>query len=80
MEYADEKDFAEFLKDYLQIKKEIDKEKEKKEEKEEKVEKKKKANGFNRKLFKKLNGIEHYDRKNRKNFLLESVKFYMNKK
>ena len=77
---ADEKDFAEFLKDYLQIKKEIDKEKEKKEEKEEKVEKKKKANGFNRKLFKKLNGIEHYDRKNRKNFLLESVKFYMNKK
>ena len=76
---ADEKDFGEFLKDYSDMKKEMKKEKKEEKEKEEKVEKKKRNNGFYRK-FRKLNGIEHYDRKNRKNFLLESVKFYMNKK
>ena len=79
---ADEKDFSEFLKDYKEMKKEQEQEKKedkKKEEKIEKIEKKKRAVGFNRK-FRKLNGIEYYDRKNRKNFLLESVKFYMNKK
>ena len=76
---ADEKDFGEFLKDYSEMKKEKEKEKKEEKEKEDKKEKKKRANGFNRK-FRKLNGIEYYDRKKKKNFLLESVKFYMNPK
>ena len=75
---ADEMEFVEFLNSYKMVKEEIEN-KEKKERKEIREKKKGSGIGFNKK-FSKLNNIENYNRKNRKNFILEGVKFYMEKK
>ena len=75
---ADEMEFVEFLNNYKAVKEEIEN-KEKKNKKEQREKKKGGGTGFNKK-FSKLNNIENYNRKNRKNFILEGVKFYMDKK
>ena len=75
----DDKDFVEFLKTYDEIKKELGQKKDKKDKKEEKREKNTRGNAGFYKNFKKLIAIDHYDMKNRKNFILEGVKYYMEK-
>ena len=73
---ADDKVYVEFLNTYDNVKKEM---KQKKGIKEEKTEKKKinaTTGSFNRK-FGKLTAIDNYISKNRKNFTIEGVQFYM---
>ena len=73
---ADDKVYVEFLNTYDNVKKEM---KQKKGIKEEKTEKKKvnaSTGSFNRK-FGKLTAIDNYISKNRKNFTIEGVQFYM---
>ena len=73
---VDEKEFVEFLKTYQEVKTEMGHKKEKKEKREKNTGSV--SSGFY-KNFKKLTNIDKYDSKNRRNFIVDGVKFYMNK-
>ena len=77
-EYADDKEYVEFLNTYKNVKNEMKNNNGIEEDKKEKKNVMKTGGGFNRK-FGKLTAIDNYISKNRKNFILEGVKFYMNK-
>ena len=77
-EYADDKEYVEFLNTYKNVKNEMKNNKGVEEDKKGKKNVMKTGSSFNRK-FGKLTSIDNYISKNRKNFILEGVKFYMNK-
>lgn len=75
---VDDKEYIEFLKTYNEVKA-FNRYKTERKKRQEKEKKNQGSHNEFYKNFQKIRGIDDYDSKNRKNFILDGVKFYMNK-